>query len=204
MQGHNVTSAERRSPTRMIAIFFTAAVTAGIAGLGFVLHSGDAADDPLPDALSRTRVPGDAVPDRLAAPLRRAGFDMTSTRRVATQVYLARRDGGLCVVSVVGNELPFGCMRAGGFFNGHQIFFTISEDGRPTNPTLLRIDGVARAGVASVRVSFGSLARSVAVTADGGFSYTADPEALAMGEPTLLEAMDASSRVLERLPGPPS
>ena len=51
---------------------------------------------------------------------------------------------------------------------------------------------------------FGALVRTVDVTSDGGFSYTADPEALDAGEPTLLEALDRSGHALETSPGPPS
>jgi len=199
MQGHYVKLATKASLKGVVAVAFVAATIAGVLSQ----RPSHAAGDPLPEALIRNRTPADAVPAAAASVLERIGFDVSNSRQVEGDVYLVTRHRGLCVVSVIGSELPFGCARPGAFFKGHRLFFTIDEDGRPSAPSRLHVAGVARGDVASVRLHFGALVRTVDVTSDGGFSYTADPEALDAGEPTLLEALDRSGHALETSPGPP-
>jgi hypothetical protein len=104
------------------------------------------------------------------------------------------------VLSVFRNELPYGCGQASDFFGDDEVVTSVVEDGRPGAPTRLRVFGVARSDVRSVRVVFRGTSRKVAPTGDHGFSLDADAAALAAGDPLRLEALDASGRVLKAQP----
>ena len=132
--------ATKASLKGVVAVAFVAATIAGVLSQ----RPSHAAGDPLPEALIRNRTPADAVPAAAASVLERIGFDVSNSRQVEGDVYLVTRHRGLCVVSVIGSELPFGCARPGAFFKGHRLFFTIDEDGRPSAPSRLHVAGVAR------------------------------------------------------------
>ena len=70
----------------------------------------------------------------------------------------------------------------------------------------MRVFGVARSGVASVKLAFDNRSvRLAAVTVDGGFSFDADPEILAAAAKlTTVSALSATGAVMGSQPVPGS
>jgi hypothetical protein len=133
-----------------------------------------------------------AVRDRAVA----AGLDLSSARRISPATYVVRRNGGLlCLVSVA-RGMSVGCNSVESFFHGEKLVFGISEEGVPDAPSYLRIAGVARDDVATVRVRFDGATLETATSADGGFAIEATAAALAHGRPTTLEAIGKDGSAL--------
>jgi hypothetical protein len=181
-----------------------AAAAFGVAIIGIAAvatHRSSAGPGAAPGAATRVRTAGDALPAAAAGVLSQLGFRTGESRRVASATYLVpRHSDRLCVLSVFRNELPYGCGAKADFFGDDQAVASVVEDGQPGAPTRLRVFGVARSGVRSIRVIFRGVSRSVAVTGDQGFALDADAAALAAGDPLRIEALDAGGRVLKAQP----
>jgi hypothetical protein len=172
-----------------------------VATAAVVTHRSAAGAGPVPEAAERARAAGDALPPAAATALSQLGFRTGESRRVALTTYLVpRQPDELCVLSVFRNELPYGCGKASDFFGDDEVVTSVVEDGRPGAPTRLRVFGVARSDVRSVRVVFRGTSRTVVPTGNHGFSLEADAAALAAGDPLRVEALDASGRVLKAQP----
>ena len=92
--------------------------------------------------------------------------------------------------------MSVGCNPVESFFHGEKLVFGISEEGVPDAPSYLRIAGVARDDVATVRVRFDGATLETATSADGGFAIEATAAALAHGRPTTLEAIGKDGSAL--------
>lgn len=189
---------------RKIVLAVLLALGAALLGATLALKASSSPEQP-PSALSRARVAGDALPVQAAAAATNRGLAVAASRRVAPGIYLLPSSDGsqTCLLSLVGNEMRGSCNSEGNFFAGKQLVFSIAEGGAPTQLTALSVNGVARPGVATVRATFpNGLVREVTPTVDGGFSIVADAAALAAGEPTKIEAVNAGGHVIDSQPGP--
>jgi hypothetical protein len=167
------------------------------------LERTSAGDEPRPAALDRARVPSDALPAGLD-PLADRGFDLATSRRVASHLYLVQRAGGE-VCQVVAHDDGGGggaCGPADEFFGGKLVAFGTGQNGEPSQPSSFWIAGVARRRVASVRIHFGAVEHDVVLTNDGGFYYEATPQELATGPATAIDALGRSGKLLASYPIP--
>jgi hypothetical protein len=176
----------------------------GIVTVGALListrHGSSAGPNPAPAALARARVAADALPAEFSRGVSEKHLNAAGSRRVDAQIWLVPSTDGrtLCMAGVhSGGALSMSCNPAGDFFNEKQLVWGISEQGQPSAPSSAEVMGVARAGVSTVVVHFGSATRQADVAADGGFTVTGDAAALAAGPPSSLDALDAGGKLLE-------
>lgn len=150
-----------------------------------------------PIAFARARVASDALPAALVPRARTLGFSVDDSRRVAPDLYIVEREGGLlCTAFTRNGGVSGGCSPKDSFFRAEPVTFGIDEAGHPSSPNALVISGVARPEIKRVRAVFGDLTVEAATTTDGGFVLNATAEALAQGRPTVLHALNATGTVV--------
>lgn len=160
-----------------------------------------------PQAASRARTANDdmpQLPSHVRAAAERLGLELSTSRRVASNLYVANKRGGeLCMVST-SHGMSMGCGPANSFFGGSAVQYGIDENGPPEAPSDLTIYGVARSDVTSVRVVFPSGPVDAAITADGGFSISASDHDLQQGRPTELIAFGRNGQAIQSFALPQS
>jgi hypothetical protein len=179
--------------------FLFGALLATFAGLTLGLgRSTSAVGESPPSAFARARVASDALPAALVPRARTLGFSVEDSRRIAPNLYLVEREGGLlCTAFTRSGGVSGGCAPKGSFFHGEPVTFGIDEAGHPSSPRALVISGVARPEIRRLRAVFGNVTVETTTTADGGFILTATAEALAEGRPTALHALNAAGNVVK-------
>ena len=189
--------------TKSIIVLSLGLISTVVATTVLLLGESRAGDAPLPSALDRERVPSDVLPGPSAEKLAARGFHPSTSRRVADGVYIAEREGGrLCYLVDTAGGLSGGCAFATDFFNGKAIVFGVGQSGKPDAPSSVTVAGVARPGIELVRIHFGPIFRSVEVSRDGGFIYSADSKALEASPVTSVEAIGRGGRVIAAYPVP--
>ena len=175
------------------------------------------ADQAKAQRLSRAfrRVPAaaDRVPARVRArlPVRVAAASsrrvLRATRNGVTRVvYVAPSADGklLCLVasSTANDETGVSCSTPTRFSAGLGFHLLIRNDGDPAAPTTIDVIGVANAGVARIRASFGSVTEETVPLRDGGFWLSAGRELLSNGRLVAVTSVGPDGRVIGRLPVP--
>lgn len=147
-------------------------VVLGLTSFGFftAVDRVTAGSQPSPAAVERASVPQDALPAAVAHRLTVMGYDTSSSRKIASTVYLVRRPGNLLCFVSIGMPITIGCQHAENFFSDNPVVFGVLELGSPPSPQQMRIVGVARSDVATIRVSANGNLLMAKPTADGGFA----------------------------------
>ncbi len=189
---------------RILTIALISAAVAAAVGATLAIRASSSNEQP-PAALTRARVPSDALPAAAVNAAAQRGLSADQSRMVAPNTYLVSTSDSreLCLVSILNSEMRATCNPRARFFGGRQFVFSIAEEGSPGALSGLTIAGVARPAVAKVEATLpdGTL-QEATPTADGGFVLSADSAALAAGEPTSIAALNNTGHVLETDPGP--
>jgi hypothetical protein len=189
---------------RILTIALISAAVAAAVGATLAIRASSSNEQP-PVALTRARLPSDALPTPAVNGAAQRGLSADQSRMVAPNTYLVPTSDSreLCLVSILNSEMRATCNPQGRFFAGRQFVFTIAEEGSPNALSGLTIAGIARPAVATIRATFpdGTL-QEATPTADGGFLLNADSAGLTAGEPTSIAALDNNGHLLETDPGP--
>jgi hypothetical protein len=157
-----------------------------------------AGSSPSPSVLQRPRTAADTLPSAVASQLSAQGFETSSSRLIASSLYIVpRTDGLLCMVSVGSVGSHIGCQPSSNFFNGSPLIFGIA-DGGPGSATV-HIAGVAQSNVARVSLTVGGSTITTQPSSDGGFSVDVPVSSAAAAAASLgtVDAIDAGGKVLQ-------